>query len=111
LLGDSSQSAERSRLYEKLTQAFQDLAPVELALLRQSLLGDGGDFKTPEHVARLSELVVGRDGASLAHARSVARDHAARAKRALARDLADIPDSVHKQFLNSLVSFVVDRSR
>lgn len=100
---------ERADLYDKLSRT-RGFSKSELTLLRTALLGDAGDFKTPEQVERLAELVTGGNRASLQHARAVARNHAARASRALERDLADIPDSVHKQFLQSLVSFVVDRS-
>jgi geranylgeranyl diphosphate synthase, type II len=108
---DASARAEAARLYEKLAGASSGLSAEEIALLRRSLLGGGEDRKTPEHVARLHAFVTGRDGVSLAHARRIARRHAARAEVTLTRELRDVPESVHRQFLHSLVSFVIDRAR
>lgn len=62
-------------------------------------------------VRRLHALVVGRGGASIAHARAVADRFALRARRVLDGALGAIPASVHKGFLRALVDFVIHRSR
>jgi geranylgeranyl diphosphate synthase, type II len=71
----------------------------------------GAATRDERHVRRLYALVTGRDGESLAHARAIARRHAERAHRMFARSLGHVPDSVHRQFLNSLIHFVIHRSR
>jgi geranylgeranyl diphosphate synthase type II len=69
--------------------------------------------RTPERerdIHRLHQLVVGRDGVSVGHARAVATRFARRAREILDGTLRDIADSVHRQFLRGLVDFVLHRS-
>jgi geranylgeranyl diphosphate synthase type II len=69
--------------------------------------------QTPERereIRRLYELVVGREGQSLGHARAVASRFARRGRAILDGTLRTIPDSVHRQFLRALVDFVLHRS-
>ncbi len=64
--------------------------------------------KTIEDVQFLTALIQRHD--SVEHARRVARDHALRARRAL--DAAPwLKPSVHRDFLQRLVEFVIDRDR
>ena len=67
--------------------------------------------KTEAEVLHLAGLVRGRRGASLAHARNIARRHVDRAARMLQRELGGMSESIHKQFLSHLVSFVLERGR
>jgi geranylgeranyl diphosphate synthase type II len=108
----SSRAERESReaIWDKLV-ANGDLTSTEQALLKRALLGDAAGHKSEQDVTRLSQLVMGRDRASIAHARRIARRHATRAARTLERDLRELPASVHRDFLQSLVSFVVDRAR
>jgi len=110
-------TAERDRddalgaaLLAKLEAAAVPLTAAERTLLRGALDSDA-TTKSLEDVEWLHARVVGRGSASLAHARRIARDHAARAQHVLDHGLSIVPDSVHRQFLRSLVSFVVDRTR
>lgn len=64
--------------------------------------------KTVDDVQFLTTLVQ-RHG-SVEHARRVARDYALRARRALATG-PDMRPSVHRDFLERLVEFVIDRDR
>jgi geranylgeranyl diphosphate synthase type II len=74
--------------------------------------GDAAELEEREReVLRLHALVVGREGASVAHARDVANRFARRAQRVLDGALGSLPSSVHKGFLRSLVDFVIHRSR
>jgi geranylgeranyl diphosphate synthase type II len=68
-----------------------------------------GQVKSPEDVAFLRELVV--RGGGVEYARAVARRHADRARRSFERIGREIPDSVHRDFLEGLVDFVVARDR
>jgi geranylgeranyl diphosphate synthase type II len=110
--GDASERRERKALYERLIAAgTNDLSSADVQRLARALLGDAREHKSEQDVARLAYLVAGRSRQSLDHARGIATHHAARAGTMLERDLHDLPESVHKDFLRSLVAFVVDRAR
>lgn len=102
------EAGARLALWEKLAPATAELSADEVATLRAALLGNR-THKNERDVARLAELVFSRDGASLDHARRIAKRYAERAARVFERDCKDLSDSVHKQFLFSLVDFVVGR--
>jgi geranylgeranyl diphosphate synthase, type II len=74
-------------------------------------LAAGGAPRDAAAVARLHELVTGRDGASLDHARAVAERFARRSLGVLAGKACGLADSVHRRFLHALVEFVIHRSR
>lgn len=61
-------------------------------------------------IRRLHQLVMGRDGASLDHARAAATRFARRARAIIDETLRGIADSVHRQFLQALVDFVIHRA-
>jgi geranylgeranyl diphosphate synthase type II len=101
----------REDLFRRIVGAMPDLDADATQLLERALLDRVGRRRDHEQVSRLHTLVTGRGGESLAHARAVARRHAERARRIFASSAARIPDSVHKQFINSLIDFVLHRSR
>jgi geranylgeranyl diphosphate synthase type II len=101
----------RKHLLEKISRELPGLDVAERARLTHALVGNDAKRKRPVHVRRLYALVTGRGGASLEHARAIARRHAERAHRIFVRELGDIRDSVHKQFLMSLIDFVIHRAR
>ena len=103
--------AARTNLLAKILSATPGLDVAERALLQRALVGNQAKTKDEMAVARLHALIVGRDGQSLEHARSVAHRHAERARRIFNRELAQIPPSVHKTFILSLIDFVIHRTR
>jgi geranylgeranyl diphosphate synthase, type II len=103
-------SARARELHRKIRAALPDLDPAEQRLLDASLLASE-PVRDEAAVARLHELVTGRNGASLAHARRVAGRFAQRAADVLSRGLCEVPESVHKDFLRALVDFVLARTR
>ncbi len=68
------------------------------------------DSAREREVRRLHEMVVGREGSSLTHARATAARFARRARGILDRTLRGISESVHRQFLRALVDFVIHRA-
>lgn len=100
----------RIALLAKITAALPQLTTAESDLLTAALLGKEANVRDEKEVERLHELVVGRGGVSLAYARDVAARFARRAQRYFRTGFRRIPDSVHKQFLGSLVDFVIHRS-
>jgi geranylgeranyl diphosphate synthase type II len=106
-----SEQAAACALHDKLARSALELSGAERALLAAALLGERNPGKTHDDVAFLKQLITARDGESLRHARAIALRHVARAQRLLGDELAQIPDSVHRQFLEELVAFVVCRTR
>jgi geranylgeranyl diphosphate synthase type II len=99
----------RVRLLNRIYGALE-LSPADQTLLFSTLVGWPEGRKTKDKVMRLHDLVAGRNGASLTHARNIAERHAERARKIFLRDLRRIPDSIHKQFLQSLIDFVIHRA-
>lgn len=110
---DADESAARrtaqAELWTRLAPCLRDLSAADTDLLRKALLTEQDPCKSAEDVTRLAQLVLGRGGESIEHARHIARRHAQRAARVFERDCRELPDSVHKDFLFSLVDFVVAR--
>jgi geranylgeranyl diphosphate synthase type II len=106
----SSEAQARAALYQLIATGGLALSPAETTLLRDCLLGDDRRYKSADDVQLLAKLVLGRNGESVKHARAHALARAKRARSLLVRDLRALPESVHKQFLASLISFVVERS-
>jgi len=69
---------------------------------------DAGNVKTEGEVRYLLELI--RRCGSIEHARSVSRDFALKARSILSR-AEWIEPSVHRDFLESLIGYVIDRDR
>jgi len=93
------------------TQAQRQEALRILTLPRPG--GEGASsrpVKTAADVSWLADLLRGRGGESLAHARAVARAHALRARLIVDREIAPLPPSVHRTFLTSLVDYVLSRT-
>lgn len=106
----SADPAAARELHRKICAALPDLGGAEQRLLSSALLPD--ELARDEAaVRRLHELLTGRGGASLAHARSVAARFARRASQLLEGRLQHVPESVHKLFLRSLLDFVSTRTR
>jgi geranylgeranyl diphosphate synthase, type II len=101
---------DRGRLFEKVVSVGV-LTESERSTLHAALLGPNGRTRTAKHVERLYELVVGRGRESLVYARNIAQRWASRSLNVLDRQLNDVPESIHKQFLRSMVRFVIRRSR
>ncbi len=104
-------STDRARLFARLVNGAVPLSVGERAILEKALLGAPADNRTAADVRRLHELVTGRGGESLLHARRIARRLAGRSMAVLDRGLKELPDSIHKLFLKELVEFVIHRSR
>jgi geranylgeranyl diphosphate synthase type II len=100
---------DNARLFAKL-QSVVELSRSERETLEAALLGSSAGLRTEADVQRLHALVTGRGGESLAHARRFAERLARRSRDVLDRQLADVPASVHKQFLEGLVEFVIRRT-
>jgi geranylgeranyl diphosphate synthase type II len=94
------------------TAAERERALQILALPRPPSAGVSttSPFKTAADVSWLAELIRARGGGSLAHARSVARAHARRARMLIDRELEPLPPSVHRSFLTTLVDYVLSRT-
>ncbi|MEO5769715.1 MAG: polyprenyl synthetase family protein [Polyangia bacterium] len=109
LRGSARTSApSKTALLAKIFEGIEDLSSGERALLEAALGADPAEREEAQ-VRRLHELVVGRNGASLDHARAIAVRHARRASKALDAALAGAQASVHTQFLRELVTFVIHR--
>lgn len=106
----ASANVAMSEALRRLRRAGE-LSPIAYRTLTAHLADDGaGSVKTQADVAFLAQLV--RRPGSLAHARSVASRRARRAKRSLqGMALTFMPPSPHREFLESLVGFVMVRDR
>jgi geranylgeranyl diphosphate synthase type II len=103
------EQASRAHLFDKLV-AVASLTDAEREMLKHSLAGSGEGFRSEADIVWLHAFVTGREGASLRHARAIARRFARRAARLLERELATIPGSLHKAFLAGVVDYVVGRT-
>ncbi|MFN2376805.1 MAG: polyprenyl synthetase family protein [Candidatus Binatia bacterium] len=114
----SSILAKRRPLGEAPASFARLLAQLEAeghldATARQRLLqgqeAQGAAFRTQEDVAFLRRLI--EDAKSIGYCRQAARRRARHARGLLATALAGRAASVHSEFLESLVGFVVERDR
>ncbi len=106
-----SATPEHRALLARVLDTTQGLDSAERALLTQALDPDARTRDDAERLQRLRELIAGRGGASLRHARSIAERFAGRASRALERQWPSTDRSVHARFLRDLVEFVLQRAR
>jgi hypothetical protein len=97
-------------LLEKIESRTPGLELEERLLLRRALAEEPANCLDEVGVDRLHTLITGRQGASLTHARGVARRFAGRAARTLERAFSGLPESVHESFLAGVVDYVIERA-
>jgi geranylgeranyl diphosphate synthase type II len=114
--GDLWEGKHTLLLIHAVRRASHEQRREALRILSRPRPGEGlragpvaGGVKSEQDVAFLRELVL--RGGGVDYARAVARRHADRARRSFERIGAGLPGSVHRDFLESLVDFVVARDR